>query len=264
MRLVVVIFAMLLGVGCYNHTDSPSLDATLPNRNITISQLQQIISPLETTVIEQEIVVLGRVTSSDASGNFYKSLIVEDESGALELLVGEYNLSRLYPEGLSVALRLCGCAASYRFGVLQVGSSAEKYDADGVDYIESRERIDEVIVRGGDVEPLAPCRRSISELKQEECGRLVAIDSLLLVASTSIDTLIGESLDIARWQGYAMFCDCRGDTLVVYTSEYADYALTTIPRECLSLRGILQYGNYPNKGEYYQIKMRYEEDCTLY
>ena len=264
MRLTVVILVMLICVGCYNHTDSPLLDVTLPNRSVTISQLQELTSPLETTVIEQEIVVLGRVTATDEGGNFYKSIVVEDETGALELLVGEYNLARLYPEGLTLALRLRGCAACYRYGVLQVGSRRASYEADGVDYLESRERIDEVIIRGDDVEPIPPAKRQIAEFTTAECGRLVEVDSLMLVGSSSIDTLQGETLDMARWRGYALFRDNRGDTLVVYTRESADFAMSLIPHECLSLSGVLQYGKYSSLGNYYQLKLRYAEDCAIY
>lgn len=264
MRLLVAISTLLLFVGCYNHTDTPSLDSTLPKANITIAKLHSYASTLSPSTIEGEIVVLGRVTSSDSSGNFYKTMTIEDNTGGIELLVGQYSLASLYPEGLQVALRLQGCAMQYRFGVLQLGSQAPSYDSSAVDYLNSVQRIDEVIVRGNSVEPIVATRRRIAELTQSDCGRLARIDNLELVASTSIDTLMGESLDIARWQGYAMFRDSSGDTLVVYTSDYADYALERIPHDRVSISGIVQYGKYPNAGSYYQLKMRYEKDCTIY
>lgn len=264
MRLLVAISTLLLLVGCYNHTDTPSLNSTLPKANITISTLKSFASTHSPSAIEGECVVLGRVTSSDSSGNFYKTLTIEDDSGGLELLVGQYSLSSLYPEGLQVALRLQGCTMGYRFGVLQVGSQAASYDSSAVDYLNSPQRIDEVIVRGNSVEPIEAASRRVGELVSNDCGRLARIDDLELIASTSIDTLLGESLDIARWQGYAMFRDKSGDSLVVYTSDYADYALERIPHDRVSITGIVQYGKYPNAGHYYQLKMRYAEDCKIY
>lgn len=264
MRRALATYIAMLMVGCYNNTDTPMLNAELPAANTTIAQLHSITSQLETSVIEHDVVVAGRVTTSDHSGNFYQTIMVEDSTAALELLVGGYSLSSQYPEGLLVGLRLKGCATEYRHGVLRVGSKANSYDSYDVDYLASRERIDEVIVRSLDVEPVTPQRRTITELDASACGRLTTIESLHLIHSTSIDTLRGETLDLARWSGYAMFVDSQSDTLVVYTSEYADYAEHHIPQSELSLTGIVQYGKHPNNREYYQLKMRYEEDARTY
>lgn len=264
MRRALATYIAMLMVGCYNNTDTPMLNAELPIANTTIAQLHGNTSQLETSVIESDIIVSGRVTTSDKSGNFYQTIMVEDSTAALELLVGGYSLESKYPEGLLVALRLEGCATEYSHGVLRVGSKANSYDSYGVDYLASPERIDEVIVRSLDVEPITPQRRTIAELDASECGRLTTIESLRLIGSTSIDTLSGETLDIARWSGYSMFIDTQSDTLVVYTSEYADYAEHHIPCGELSLTGIVQHGKHPNNRKYYQLKMRYEEDARIY
>lgn len=264
MRLLVAISAMLLVVGCYNSANEPLLDVSLPDVTTTIAHLRSYASYDLATTIPDGVVVKGRVTSSDRSGNFYRSMTIEDATGGLELLIGEYNLATLYPEGLEVALNLGGCAMQYRYGVLQVGSQAPSYESFGVGEIETRQRIDEVVVPSLDVEPIEPRRARVAELTMDGCGRLVRVDSLRLIASTTVDTLQGQGLDIACWQRYSMFRDNRGDTLVVYTSEYADYASSSIPLDTLSITGIVQYGSYPNMGSYYQIKMRYAEDSALY
>ena len=264
MRRLLATYALLLFVGCYNHTDTPSLDTPLPVANCTIAKLQNSVSPLDVSIIEQEIVVVGRVTSSDSEGNFHKSLTIEDHTGGLELLVGEYNLATLYPEGLEVALKLGGCAAQLRYGVVQVGRKSESYDSSGVDHISSQQSLDRIIVRGSDVRAITAPRRRVSELTPQDCGRLCCIEDLELIASTSVDTLRGEGLDLAHWSGYAMFRDSNNDTLVIYTSNYASYGQHRIPTERVSLTGIVEYGSYVGKGNYYQIKMRYEEDCVVY
>lgn len=264
MRRALATYIAILMVGCSNYTDTPMLEPKLPAANITIEQLRNNTSTLERDIIEEEIVVRGRVTSSDKSGNFYQTIVVEDNTAALEVLVGGYSLESQYPEGLLVALRLKGCATEYRHGVLCVGSKAESFESYSVDYLASKERRDEVVVRSLDVEPITPAQRTIAELDASECGRLTTISSLDLIGSTSIDTLSGESLDMARWSGYSTFVDPNNDTLVVYTSEYADYAEHTIPRGRVSLTGVVQHGKHPNNREYYQLKMRYEKDARTY
>ena len=80
----------------------------------------------------------------------------------------------------------------------------------------------------------------------------------------SIDTLRNESLANATWRGYALFCDEANDTLLVFTRDYAAYANNAIPHSVRALRGIVQHGKHRNGREYYQLKMRYAEDCTTY
>jgi hypothetical protein len=129
MRRALATYIAMLMVGCSNYTDTPMLEPKLPAANITIEQLRNNTSTLERDIIEEEIVVRGRVTSSDKSGNFYQTIVVEDNTAALEVLVGGYSLESQYPEGLLVALRLKGCATEYRHGVLCVGSKAESFES---------------------------------------------------------------------------------------------------------------------------------------
>ena len=96
------------------------------------------------------------------------------------------------------------------------------------------------------------------------CGELAEVSNLRLIASTSIDTLRNESLANAKWRGYALFCDDENDTLLIFTRDYASYANNAIPHSIRALRGIVQHGKHRNGREYYQLKMRYGEDCTTY
>lgn len=260
-KLLTVIFITLHITGCGRYVGTPSPE-TLPQANTTIERLHSYLSKSDVAIIEEDVVVVGRVTSSDAAENFFRTMTIEDESGGIELLVGEYDLHTAYPEGLNVALRLRDCALGYRYGVLQAGSSAEAYTNYDIDYLATRQAIDRVIVRSLDVEPRNPLHKYISELDDSMCGRLLRIDSLQLIGSTSVDTLAGETIDRATWQGYSMFVDSNHDTLVVYTREYARYATHLIPNTTLSLQGIVQYAKHPvNNRYYYQLKMRDEKDC---
>lgn len=257
------IAVMLVVSSCYNTSTPPIIEPELPKANTTIASLRAMVIEGERRVIEQELVVVGRVTSSDADNNFYRSMTVEDNSGGMEILMGIDKLHTTYPEGLRIALRLKGCALGYGYGTLQLGHMAESYDNYDIDYLGSKVDIDNVVVRSNDVEPIIPQRHTIAELHKGMCGRLVTIDNLRLVASTSIDTLNSETLANAKWQGYALFCDEESDTIVVYTRSYASFANKSIPLDKTSLSGIVQYGKYAGGRSYYQLKMRHEEDCII-
>lgn len=264
MRRAQLILLISMLIGCQGVTDKFVIDGGLPTRTNTIALLREDIVGVGGVAILQDVVVVGRVTSNDGEDNFYGSVVVEDESGAMEVMVGTSNLSARYPEGLRVALRLRGCYADYSRGVLQVGSQAPEYEYYRVGNLASQERVDSVIVRSLDVKPIEPLQTTIAELHRSMCGRLVKVQGLCLMDSSSIDTLAGEQLNRAMWQGYSMFRDAHGDTIALYTRDYARYAEHRIPTDSVNIVGILQWDSYREGDECYFLKMRYESDCTLY
>lgn len=258
------IVVLLLFSSCYNHTTPPIVEPQLPTANISIAELRNTISQGGKTIIDKDVVVVGRVTSSDDDNNFFRSIIVEDDSGGLELMVGIDRLSTTYPEGLQVAVCLNGCALGYRYGILQTGSPAHSYDSYDVDYLASKVDINKVIIRSNNIAPIEPQCKTIAELSEDMCGRYVSVSNLQLVATTSIDTLQNQTLANSIWQGYSLFRNAEQDTLMVYTRNWATYAKQHIPTEPVTIRGIVQYGEHPNHRSYYQLKMRHVEDCTLH
>ena len=64
-----------------------------------------------------------------------------------------------------------------------------------------------------------------------------------------------------KWEGYRLFEDRAGNRIATYTSTYARYAASEIPKGPVTLVGVLQYGNAGSIGKSYMIKMRDENDC---
>jgi hypothetical protein len=163
-----------------------------------------------------------------------------------------------------VALRLKGCFADYSRGVLQVGNEAPRYEYFRVGNLASRERVDSVVLRSNDVVPIVPETLDIADLDSSMCGRLIKISGLKLVDSSSIDSLDGEDLGRSIWSGYSMFKDERGDSIAVYTREYARYAEHRIPLDRVDIVGVLQRDKYREGDMCYYLKMRYEADCSIH
>lgn len=265
---ILIISFMVMLVGCYNAADKPVIRPELDEATTSIARLRSDVVGSSGRDITTDVRIRGRVVSSDSEQNIYGSIYVEDGTGGVEVMLGLTQLSAAYPEGLEVLLRLNNCYADYYRGVLQVGDRGEdSYDGrySSVDYIGSRDGVDMVVQRGVDVEQVSPRRLTISDLSASICGCLVEIDDLHLVASTSIDTLQGQSLEDARWRGYSLFKDSRGDSIAVRTRNSAYFAESAIPQDRVLLRGIVEWGSYDNAEEKcYHIIMRYESDCLAY
>jgi len=123
----------------YEQTDGDNVVAAgeiVPNT--TIAQLAAKYTNGKPFEVTENIIIAGRVTTTDKPGNFYKSLFIQDETGAIELKIGKNSLHNDYKEGQMVYV-ICGpgkqskglCVGSYGFktgnyggnGMVQIGCS---------------------------------------------------------------------------------------------------------------------------------------------
>ena len=202
-------------------------------------------------VVENDISVTGTVTSSDQAENFYRTICIEENRSALEILTGTDRLHNQFPIGCRVTLRLQGLVVAKSRGVIQVGmrpQAASGYDAD---YISSKAALDEILIRNSEeIDPVVPAPLAIPELTPELCGTLVQIEGL---------HYLPEELSNAAWSGYKRFADQNGRILYTYVRNYAAFADNEVPTGNIALVGILQYDE-AGEGRFL-IKMRDENDC---
>ncbi len=243
---------LLLLCGCYdNHPDAATKDDA-PARNHKIADLRTICQG-GCTPISANIVCEGRVTSSDAANNFYRTLVVEDESGGVEVKLGTHSTASRYPIGLSVSLRLNGTALMVENGVVQMGLPPQSFDSSPRE-MESQVVIDEYVIRSTMVEPIAPMLCSVPNLNIEMCGRLVVVEDVL-------HTPLAD--DVAS-KGYHRFEDSDGNAIYLYISPYAAFASEPLPNSATSICGIL-YREVVSRdlGEQYVVKPRSQDDIQV-
>lgn len=253
--LLLPIAACLALCGCYDRHETPRTTSKAGAPNARIETLRENYRG-HVVRIDDAIRIAGRVTSCDREGNFYKSLVVEDATGAVELMAGLLNLHADYPEGIRLCIEVQGCALGMSRGVLQIGQMPPDYDDYAVDYIASRVRLDALVRSDDTPQPLVPRRVAIDELDEELCGRLVRIEGVRVLPPED-----PEAPD--TWSGYRTFADAAGATITLYTSPYARFADHTVPAGEVSLTGILQYGPGTPEGTGFLLKMRYERDCEI-
>lgn len=242
---------LLLFGGCYERYSEPTQDTPLPPRTSTIAALKSLY-PEEYAVISQDIVCIGRVTSSDKEGNFYRTLFVEDETGAVEVLVGIYDSYTHYPIGTEVALCLNGCAVEYRDGVLQVGAPKSSYDL-YLQEFESQVVLDKHIIRG-DIASAAPSPYIITALNASTCGSLVRIDDLHHAPLTEEEcsSIVGYHRFVSSQSGYDIYCS---------VSEYAKFATMAIPEGDIAIVGIVKYESISEEvGKKFVLYPRFASD----
>lgn len=234
---------LLLFGGCSDRGGEGDGDASLPLSNTSLATLRTLAVG-GCFRIDREIVCEGRVTTTTAEGNFYRTLFVEDESGGVEILLGLYDADATYPEGLYVVLQLYGTAVMVKNGVVQVGLPPTSYD-DEPREMESQVVIDKHILRGDSVVPIEPKRCGIEELSESMCGTLVCVSGLRYAPIVEDEKSL--------LSGMCRFVDSEGAMLYSYVSEYANFATEPIPDGEVAICGILSYEYVGEVSQHYFV-----------
>lgn len=250
-RLIVFsTLAALLFTGCnYNRFGEFQLpDNELIVGNIDIATLREFHGGDGVKNVTGDFIIAGVVTANDVSDNFYRTFMLQDLTGAIEIRAGIFDLHTIFVRDRQMAIKLKNLAIGAYNGVLQVGRPPEDGD-NSVAFIANR------YLPGGYFWPrdnwtkIAPQEVKIADLNDNLCGKLVKINAL-------------QSIDIEgnTWNGDRIFLE-NGDiysTIIVSTSEYANFADEIIPGGLISLTGILS-----KKSDTYILKIRDLQDIGL-
>ena len=161
--------------GDYGKADVYKPVTLTPNK--TIMELKSLYknAPVK---IEDNIIIGGQVISEDRSGNIYKSIYIQDATGAIEVKIGKNSLYNDYKLGQWVYVKCSGLTLGDYKGMIQLGYE----DASGeyeTSYLDVQYIIDTHVFRGELDTPLAPKKVAESDLlKEENLGCYVEIDGL--------------------------------------------------------------------------------------
>ena len=131
---------------CQNDFDLPPLPepkATM-EANTTIADLKAKYWQDATNYYEtvgknadgEDIIVKGRVISSDATGNIYKSLVIQDATGALAFSINQTGMNNEYRVGQEVVINLTDLGIGKYAALQQVGGYGEYNGTPQVSFME--------------------------------------------------------------------------------------------------------------------------------
>lgn len=178
----------------FDYGTPPESVRTHPEANATIAELKALYDkqPLK---IERDIVVKGQVISSDRSGNVYRSLYIQDETGGLEVKIGKTGLYNDYKLGQWVYVKCSGLTLGAYNGMLQLGyqDPSGSYETS---YIDVQMILDTHVFKGEMDDPVAPVELDEAALKaalakggtSDAFGKYVTMRGLTYGAKTSYST----------------------------------------------------------------------------
>lgn len=244
--------------GCSDDLELPPIvspeapEAVVKGLNTTIAQLKQdywandrnYVKTVGQTPDGEDIIIAGRVTTSDESGNIYKTVVVEDATGAITIAVNAKNLYQTYKQGQMVYINATGLNIGGYNGLMQLGGAGTYNNAPSMTQMDEAvftahafsqgmpnvAKIDTTVVT---IEELANIKSQTTLLCDWQ-SKLIRVDDVEFVSPGVEFTNGSKNADV-----YVK--DVQGNKLNLRMSAYATFSREIAPAGHGSVTGILSY-----------------------
>lgn len=208
---------------CKKRFDEPPVENyPVLTPNATISQIKALHTIGNTpTLITDSLVIEGIVVSSDEAGNFFKQLIIQDDSAGIEIRIEMSNLYNDYPVGRRVWVKCKG---------LYVGDYEGNHQ---LTINDAGDRLPEgllpnYIVGGAKNQPVNAQNVTIADIKNSTRYRNMLVQ-LTDVQFAAADTNQTYADAIGQASLNRSIVDCNGNTILLRSSGYATFASALTP-----------------------------------
>ncbi len=219
--------------------------------NTTIAELKTKFYTGESnyaTLVEKrddgtDYIIKGRVISSDQAGNFFKQLVIEDETGAIQVNIDSYDLYKSYQYGQEIVIDVTGLYVGAYGKLMQIGSTPNNNYPGRIASDLATKQIEvnglaepEKVVAGEyTIAALNDLISNQEEFLAKQC-RLVSIKDVTFKDAGKA-TLADKDKNTSR-----TISDGTGD-MIVYTSGYSDFYDYYCPEGKGTIVGILSFFN---------------------
>ena len=212
----IVILTILIHVSCRKQYDEPPITQIPDGNVITISDLKGMYAGSDLSISE-DYNIYANVTTDETDGNFYKEAYIQDATGAIRLRL--LASGGLYI-GDSIRINLNGTVLSEYNGMIQV---------DSVD-------VDKNIVKQATQKFISPTTYSVNQISPALQGYLVQLNDVEFI-SDELGSTYADAIN--QFSENRTLTDCNGNTILVRTSGYANFANNTIPTDNGSIIAIV-------------------------
>ena len=234
-RYLVLLLALLLAA-C-DATTAVLPQDTAPEA-VSIAYLKSLCRE-DIYLINRELSVSGQIVSSNRFGEFATRLVIQDPSGGLSLFVEDRHIARYYPYGTAVVLHCNGLCLRNYGGKIRLEQPATTVAEQKIPHDRLLRHLRPTPAQDRAPEPR---RISLSELNPRLVDTYVRIDDLCFPERTTWCQYDSLAQRYVTTEHPAL--DARGDTIIVRTLGSVTYADVVLPREPVTLRGILDYFNH--------------------
>ena len=215
-----------------------SLPAATTSLEAVKSRVQQSESGfVQFSLDEDSLWLHGYVISSDAGGNYYKELYLQDrpESPTVgaRILLDRTSLSDIFLPGRKVAVLVNGLGAGFKSNVLTLG----EYRGNDIGNI-AQFLIDQYFQLNDSVFSIVPKEVNLTHLQEDDIAQWVQISEVQFSLAERGKTFSGEAFDV--FDGERRLIQCSDQrSILMSTSTFSDYRSIVLPDSAGVIRGVL-------------------------
>ncbi|MBL0293498.1 MAG: hypothetical protein IPQ04_04310 [Saprospiraceae bacterium] len=196
------------------------------NPTLTIRALKSMHTIGTYKALTSDDIIRGTVVGDDASGNIFKTLHIQDETGGIEVKINAVSLFNFYPAGTTIAIKLKGLYMGDYNGQIQLGGSYEvsgtRININGIEEALYKN----YIVRAKTDIPVTPLAISISQLNTGHTSMLVELNNVNFINS-DVNVVFA---DVPGKNSLNRTLeDCDGSQIVMRTSGYSSFGDALTP-----------------------------------
>ena len=252
-RLSSPIFMLLLSLfwtiqGCVKtEFDAPPTGGTPVNitANKTIAQIKSLYQG-QRVLIGDSSIITGQVIMDDKSGNFYKTIVIQDATAGIEVKFNDGYLYNKYPIGRTVYIDCKGLLLSDYNGVLSLngGTITENGVVSTIGL--SAAQAETQVFKGTFDGLIAPKVKKINELLSTDISTLVTLENVEFVSADAnkpyadaiTQTTVNRTIE-----------DCNAATVLLRSSGFSNFASAYTPSGKGSITGV--YSVYRTDQQFY-------------
>lgn len=228
--------------GCVRkeHDTPPDLSQYDPGLTVTHT-IQELLnmnpeynpaSKDDTMLITEDWVISGIVTANDQSGNFYKRIVIQDSTAGLQVLIDGYSLYTQYPVGRKVYIKLKGMYLGFDGGTPVLGAGVNEQR--GINSLVGN-RIADHLIKANVGNPVPADTVDLVTVKTYNPAYL---NKLIVIREAEFKTYAGFAYSDPITTTNRDIEDCSGATMVIRTSNYANFAAMALPSGRGTIAGV--------------------------
>lgn len=252
---------------------------------VTIQELKQMYSTVMTTdfrdgesftEVTENLQIRGFVTANDVSGNIYNEVAIQDETGAILIEIQQGGLYGYLPVGAEILVELKGlCVGNYRMqpqiGMPSKVSQGNNAGKDQLGKISRKQWQEHFRITGNSkiIEPevFASGKTKTTWKALEDGGKLGVVENVTFSkgsyynGTTTVSLPFDEAAQFANPElnnSISWYFVEQPTTVMLYNSNYSDFASALLPHRTVSVTGIMKRYN-----DSWEIVMRDINDITI-
>lgn len=223
------IFAVLLTTGCVKDKyDEPPVDGPFPDieANMTIQQLKTMYTGAVVEITD-DVIIEGVVIADDRSGNFYKTIVIQDGTAGISIRIDRVNFFNDYPIGRKVFVKCKGLYMGAFRNLIQLGGGVDLSDpVDPSIQVIANALIEKYFIKGPVNQTVEPVDIEILDFSSVYQNMLVRLTGVQFIQA-DVEQIYANS--VTKQSINRNIQDCSGNATIIRSSGYSNFASELTP-----------------------------------